>query len=601
MRVQTMAWFYGASGQLIHMGYLQFDHKTPNRLPGPNFGATDIDRFAYELKREKRIYEETIIIDSKDHGYHEFKVPYAEDVVKGHVTIGMNVNYFITELLAYLTRGQALSKIVVREDRIDESGRSIPFMQYTYKDCWLFEHETKAEFDAPQTLDIKFTYCCAEIHCFDGNRFATHERCIPSEPEENIQYQENYAHTDAIKQQAAIEAKRLAPTPVVQNDGAPVIHRFDVRAASEFNGGTVTKGALDEIAFHIVEEAQSTDSLIDLLFENPNESTRSHFRAVNKHLMGGVTPGQMVFLTPAESKFYQTHADFLLKEAYKVDEILALKAENRAELAKGYTAFGNFAGLASNGTGYTTTFFANQKNQILQVLKEIEDGYSTKHRLPGGTLKETQFLAERARKIKQIESLLKRLDLFDSANAHSIPWLTRQMDLSRKSVERTWRNFGTRIIPKFSEHYLNADKLKTLLKSGNTIALGLGAFSVHTRILQACLVGDQNVCAENRMTEWAGFSGQIAGNIAGGAMGAAGAQMVLRIGSAALGVSTGGLGGLIVVGIASIAGSYLAGEKGKGMMQDFSETEYDNIQKNGDRIDPLHQLQGRPYLLVVPF
>ena len=515
MRVQTMAWFYGASGQLIHMGYLQFDHKTPNRLPGPNFGATDIDRFTYELKREKRIYEETIIIDSKDHGYHEFKVPHAEDVVKGTVTIGMNVNYFITELLAYLTRGQALSKIVVRKDKINESGRSIPFMQYTYKDCWLFEHETKAEFDAPQTLDIKFTYCCAEIHCFDGNRFATHERCIPSEPEENIQYQENYAHTDAIKQQAAIEAKRLAPTPVVQNDGAPVIHRFDVRAASEFNGKTIGPGELDDINFHIVERIESVDDLIDYLYDSPTEATRTHFKKVNLHLTTSVYPGQLVLLTPVDSNMPPHESGFWGRELEKINTMTHGTIAEGKSFSEKFVEYGNLAGMSANSVSFGTTYFQTQIRGIQQVVKELEEGYSKHLRYGPGRISLDQFRELRKKKFRELDALMTKAmkgKLYGSLEGQK---MTHKLKLNPATIEHEWRMVNSRKLPTLSGFYQNIKKFEKVAKGASHIAIPLAAMETHSKIEKACLEGEE-ACTKAQYMEWMGFAGGLAGASAAG-------------------------------------------------------------------------------------
>lgn len=178
MRYQTLAWFYDANDSLLHIKYLRFDANTPNREDNELFGGTDIDSFRYKIRSEIQKRIQIITESSKFYGDRTYEVPSWVTEFLCSAEIEMGINYHVTELFGFLTRGEPLSKIVVRHFIIDPSGRFSPHIKFTFKDCWLSEHKTQSE-----SFSMKFSYCCLETHYYEGNRFATHERCKAIEPE----------------------------------------------------------------------------------------------------------------------------------------------------------------------------------------------------------------------------------------------------------------------------------------------------------------------------------------------------------------------------------------------------------------------------------
>jgi len=578
MRFTTLAWFYNADDTLLHINYLRYDRNTPNRLDNEFFGGTPIQSFEYKLKSETQTrYHISECLDF--HGQKiRHEVPYQHTQLLCSAQIDMDINYHLTELWWFLTNGVPLSKIVVRHYEINDEGRMIPHIQFTFKECWLIKHETDAPMERLETYSIKFTYCCVEVHYFEGNRFASHERCKAIEPSpkvsENARYQEELAQQSAVKAQAQEEAARLAPLYPEYPQGTPVIHRFEVTANSEFNGKPVYPGGLDEIAFHIVEKGQTVDALIDYLYDKPSEMTRTHFKRVNMHLSGGITlPAQVVLITP-EDTMRQSEKEFLAQ--VQMEEIEAYRKNLKIEpleFSNNFLNYANLAGMAADGGSFGSTYFQTHVQQVQKVMKELENAYTKGFRMPGGSLREIDFRAYRAKKFKELESLLSKSLQAKLYGGMRHPEVSKRVKINAKTIEHNWRN-RSRIIPGLSKFYGNTVNFANAAKAAGYIAVPLGAIATYGKIQKACAVGEE-ACKKANYVEWSGFAGSVAGGW--------GAGHVAGLAVCALLAPT-AFGGFVVVGL--VAGSaigvgYAGGKLGEALMKMGGEYLYEmNVEEN---------------------
>jgi type VI protein secretion system component Hcp len=563
MRFTTLAWFYNADDTLLHIRYLQFDEKTPNRFNNEFFGGTPIESFQYKLRSERQQHYYTSEYVNLQNQTISHQVPYWQEQLLCSAQIDMDINFHLTELFRHLTSGLPLSKIIVRHYEIDSEGRMIPHIQFTFKECWLFDHKTEAPIKRPELYSIKFTYCCIEVHYFDGNRFASHERCKALEPDpavsQSARNREARAQESAVKKQAQEEAARLVtPTPEYSH-GAPVIHRFDVVANAEFNKKPVHPGGLDEFAFHIVEKAQPVDALIDYLYDKPSEITRAHFKRINKHLSGGVAlPAQVVIITP-ENTIRASEQEFLAQ--IKMNEIENYRQNlqiDPLQFSENFINYANLAGRAASGMSFGTTYFQAHVQKVQKVLTELQEAYTKGFRNPYGSLRINDLRAYRTKKFKELDSLLSKSMQAELYGGMRHPKISKRVKINAKSIEHDWRIRQSRILPSLSQFYGNTVNFANAVKTAGYLAIPLAAIETYGKIVEACTAGEE-ACKKTKYVEWSGFGG----NVAGGWTAAYVAGLTISI---VLGMTA--MGGLAVVGIVAggtIAAGYggaLAGEYG---------------------------------------
>lgn len=567
MRYYTLAWFYNARDMLLHIGHLQFDHKTPHRAPGPLFGGTEILSFSHDLylHQEKRS-EDLRSIDRFGHPQGYIR-EYIHEVVNGSASIEMDINFHTTELWRHLTHGEPLSKIIVRVYEIQESGQLEPFVEYLFKECHLFGHKTFTD-----EYQIRFTYCCSKMHFFDGNRFASHERCKPFEPTESesdyARGKENYAHDDYARKQKVVEEERLKIVPGPETRGAPVVHRFDVGAVSTMGGQTISPNGLDDVVFHIVEKTQTIDELIDSLYQDPSHVTRTHFRHINSHLKNGfVVPSQLVLLS-SEDNIGFSKSELLMKPELEKIEAYRLRMDvDHSLFAENFVDYGNMAGMAGAGISFGTTYFQRHVAEVQKVLNELQKAYSMNFRTAGGYLQIEQYKKFRVKKFNELNSLLTMGMQNKIYGGIAGPKMRRQLRLKPDLIEHDWRIKKSRIIPTLSEFYENTAVFKKTITRVSYLAIPFGFYETHTNIVEACREGEA-ACTKAKYVEWSGFAGSLAGGYAGATM----ADFAVT----AIVVGLGG-SGLILVAVAAgaaIAGGYALGKYAENRMRDAGESAY---------------------------
>jgi hypothetical protein len=244
----------------------------------------------------------------------------------------------------------------------------------------------------------------------------------------------------------------------------------------------------------------------------------------------------------------------------KMDEIEAYRQNLKIEpleFSNNFLNYANLAGMAADGGSFASTYFQTRVQQVQKVMKELEDAYTKGFRMPGGSLREIDFRAYRAKKFKELDSLLTKSLQAKLYGGMRHPQVSKRVKINAKTIEHNWRN-RSRIIPGLSKFYGNTVNFANAAKAAGYIAVPLGAIATYGKIQKACAVGEE-ACKKANYVEWSGFAGSVGGGWIAGY--AAGAAILFVVGTTALGglVAVGIVaGGAILVGFGgALAGEYL--------------------------------------------
>jgi hypothetical protein len=107
-------------------------------------------------------------------------------------------------------------------------------------------------------------------------------------------------------------------------------------------------------------------------------------------------------------------------------------------------------------------------------LAEIEDGFSHRFRLPGGTLQSKDFATYRFKKYQELDSLLNKAMKSKLYGGIVGPKNARNLEAVRHAIEFDWGVRQSKVIPNLKEFYENTVKFDKLLKATGYLAVGWG-------------------------------------------------------------------------------------------------------------------------------
>jgi hypothetical protein len=145
-------------------------------------------------------------------------------------------------------------------------------------------------------------------------------------------------------------------------------------------------------------------------------------------------------------------------------------------------------------------------------LAEIEDGFSHRFRLPGGTLQSKDFATYRFKKYQELDSLLNKAMKSKLYGGIVGPKNARNLEAVRHAIEFDWGVRQSKVIPNLKEFYENTVKFDKLLKATGYLAVGLGALDTHSKVKDACTI-DQEMCTKSKYVMWAAFAGETAASM----------------------------------------------------------------------------------------
>ncbi|WP_407291492.1 hypothetical protein [Stutzerimonas zhaodongensis] len=323
--------------------------------------------------------------------------------------------------------------------------------------------------------------------------------------------------------------------------------------------------------FYIVPRSMSGEQVLARLFADaPHKHLVNRIKALNPTFAKGFKAGEMFVLgnliNPAACS--REEAD-LMAAAAKVRAALEPLSESEANFMADHQAeIALMVGGASGSLGLGTDVLGNGLKQIESTLRDIEYLHQREF-AAHGHLRSQQFFTSRQQLYRQLDNQLKATFLGKQLGLGNYPTLRQDLGISTRSLVHHWSKGGAPgQIPGYATHMNEIAKAAKYLKYGGYVGVALGGTASLLKVQEVCQAGETQACQKIRFTE----TGNFAGALGGGALAVAIASPAAGSICVALGIATGGLGGvvcgLVVVGGASVAGGAgggwageLAGEK----------------------------------------
>jgi len=319
----------------------------------------------------------------------------------------------------------------------------------------------------------------------------------------------------------------------------------------------------NSMLLHFVEKRMHVNELIIALYNAPSPNVFEHFKVVNSHIKNHhVEVGQVVLISPANSMECTREELAFLEFAHSVDRQLeAMSQQERTLLAQRYDLLSNVASYNGAFIGYANTAWKAHVKQVETILREIERTYSSSFNKTGN-LNNNAFFAKRKILFQRLDTALSRFGQPAIGGALVAGDMRRNLGLSSKSIVHNWKDSRTGAvnIPGYEKHYAKVAKLAKNINRVGYIGIGLSVVDAETNIRQACLVGNEEVCAKSKFTQ----RGKMVGSIAGGALvgGAAYGACNLVFGVPSLGTSFLWCG-IVATGVGGYVGSQAVGKFGE--------------------------------------
>ncbi|WP_236614310.1 hypothetical protein [Stutzerimonas azotifigens] len=309
--------------------------------------------------------------------------------------------------------------------------------------------------------------------------------------------------------------------------------------------------------FYVVPRSMSGEQVLARLFtDRPHTHLVNRIKSLNPTFAQGFKAGEMFIignlLNPTAC--LREEAD-LMAAATKVRDALEPLSEDEADFMTEHQAeIALMLGGAGGALGVGKDVLENGLKQIAGTLRDVEYLHQrefTTH----GHLKSPQFFATRQQLYRQLDNQLKATLLGKQLGLGSYPTLRRDLGISTRSLVHHWSKGGAPgQIPGYATHMDEVAKAAKYLKYGGHIGIALSGTASAMTVQDVCRAGEAEACQKIRFTEAGSFGGGVGGGSAAAALTGSVAGSIC----AAIGIGSGGIGGvvcgLIVVGGASMAG-----------------------------------------------
>ena len=323
--------------------------------------------------------------------------------------------------------------------------------------------------------------------------------------------------------------------------------------------------------FYRVPRSMSGEQVLARLFADaPHKHLVNRIKALNPTFAKGFKAGEMFVLgnliNPAACS--REEAD-LMAAAAEVRAALESLSESEANFMADHQAeIALMVGGASGSLGLGTDVLGNGLKQIENTLRDIEYLHQREF-AAHGHLRSQQFFTSRQQLYRQLDNQLKATFLGKQLGLGNYSTLRQDLGISTRSLVHHWSKGGAPgQIPGYATHMDEIAKAAKYLRYGGYIGVALGGTASALKVQEVCQAGETQACQKIRLTE----TGNFAGALGGGALAVALASPAAGSICAALGIATGGLGGvacgLVVVGGASVAGG-AGGAAGGEWMGEF--------------------------------
>ncbi|RMH85187.1 hypothetical protein EA796_06670 [Pseudomonas sp. AOB-7] len=318
--------------------------------------------------------------------------------------------------------------------------------------------------------------------------------------------------------------------------------------------------------FYVLPRSLSGEQVLARLFaDTPHKHLVNRIKALNPTFDQGFKAGEMFVLGNLlnPTACLREEAD-LMAAAAKVRAALAPLSEDEANfMAEHQAEIALMVGGASESLGVGSDMLGKGLKQIEGTLRDLEFLHQREF-ATHGHLQSSQFFASRQQLYRQLDNQLKATFLGKQLGLGNYPTLRRDLGISTRSLVHHWSKGGAPgQIPGYATHMAEVAKAAKYLKYGGHIGIALGGTASTLKVQEVCRSGETQACEKIRFTETGSFAGGVVGGSAGVWAGGLAGPAVC----AAIGLGSGGIGGIIcsmvVVGGASVAGGAGGGWAGE--------------------------------------
>ncbi|MFJ4375084.1 PAAR domain-containing protein [Pseudomonas japonica] len=313
-----------------------------------------------------------------------------------------------------------------------------------------------------------------------------------------------------------------------------------------------TDTEIAEPGFYIVPNSMSRSALEAALFDKPSLETLAMFRALNPG-QGSIKGGSMIILSDPRNQTCTREEALLMEAAATVNEALKPLSDEEADfMVRHYGEISTFLAHSAAAVGVGEAMFSRNLNNVKTSLENVQklhwDAFAR-----DGKLNSTQFLAERARVLADLDINLSPLTR-KAIGFPVHPKLKTALGLSSRSLVHHWRKAGVGPIPGYATHIERVSRTAKIVQAAGWVGIPISGGASYLKVKDVCMAGSEQACTKVKYTEAGGFSVGTAAGIATGYVMAKGAAAAICV---ALGVPTVGVApiacGIIAVGAASFA------------------------------------------------
>ncbi|MDQ0979610.1 PAAR domain-containing protein [Pseudomonas synxantha] len=305
-----------------------------------------------------------------------------------------------------------------------------------------------------------------------------------------------------------------------------------------------------EPGFYIVPKSTTREALEATLFPVLDPAVMRKFQTLNPNT-GHFKAGSMVVLSDPNNTSCTYQEAQLMQAAQQVDASLDSLTPDEADFLYRHGAeIASFIGHTSTWLGVSAVVMETHLNNLRNTLQAIERLHQQTYR-QHGHLKSSQFFTDRQRLMSQLDAhLLNSTRLRGQTTLGDHPKLKTALGISSRSLVHHWDKAGAPgQIPGYAAHVEATSRATQYMKAGGYIGIGISGVSSLMAIEQVCNGESGPACEKVKFTEGGKFGLSTALGVAGGAMASSASGPICL----AIGVATGGIGG--VVCIAAIVGT----------------------------------------------
>jgi len=320
-----------------------------------------------------------------------------------------------------------------------------------------------------------------------------------------------------------------------------------------------------EPGYHVVQTPISKTELLSALYGDASAKP-DHFDRLNPGLGGQLMPGEMIVLgDPEGMECTQKEVELMEVAAQMNAQVRSLEQDEAQFLVKYYDLLEAITSTGSAGLGAGAVMVSKQISSIESTLKNIERLHQDSYR-KHGHLNHPEFFEKRRALFKELDFALgkvarKGMSLDDDKN------LKRALGLSSKSIVHNWKTAGVGGIPGYATHYERVAAGAKYAKGVGYISLGLDVAASGVKIHAACTAARESECRRVKYVE----GGRLSGSVVGGSAGAFAGTLVCG----AMGLATGGPGGVACGIIMAGVGGFAGGAKGGDVGENVGEVLYE--------------------------